>query len=287
MSEVKWIKLMTNVFENEKLLIIETLPNGDSIIVIWFKLLTEAGKRNTSGVFSKKTKVGVSYIRMLSVLLKRSESLIKESLEIFIELGMLTEDDDALYINNWGKYQSVDKLEKQNEYMRKYMRNYRDKQKESVIDKPKNKVNAKLNINGPDKDIDKDKEKEKEEDISNIDNNIPEVMEHNSQYGLVERLIIYNYLPGNKKMLTYFEGNLVIDWLKVYPYDYVENMIKQCSLQPESKRSMAYLKGAIEKGWEQYKSKTPGDVIKPEPEEQDLSKVFEELKNLKKGGTTR
>ena len=51
MAEVKWIKIVTDVFDDEKTLMIETLPEADSLIVIWFKLLCLAGKQNNSGVF--------------------------------------------------------------------------------------------------------------------------------------------------------------------------------------------------------------------------------------------
>ena len=44
MAEVKWIKIVTDVFDDEKILLIESLPEADSIIVIWFKLLCLAGK---------------------------------------------------------------------------------------------------------------------------------------------------------------------------------------------------------------------------------------------------
>ena len=38
-SDVKWIKITTDIFDDEKILLIESLPEADSIIVIWFKLL--------------------------------------------------------------------------------------------------------------------------------------------------------------------------------------------------------------------------------------------------------
>lgn len=43
--------LKTDIFDDEKILLIESLPECDSIIVIWFKLLCFAGKTNNSGVF--------------------------------------------------------------------------------------------------------------------------------------------------------------------------------------------------------------------------------------------
>ena len=36
MSDVKWIKIVTDIFDDEKILLIETLPEADSIIVRYF-----------------------------------------------------------------------------------------------------------------------------------------------------------------------------------------------------------------------------------------------------------
>jgi hypothetical protein len=45
--EIKWIKLSTNIFDDEKIQLIEQLPEADAIIVIWFKLLTLAVSKTT------------------------------------------------------------------------------------------------------------------------------------------------------------------------------------------------------------------------------------------------
>ncbi|TJX14987.1 hypothetical protein E9840_04595 [Tissierella creatinini] len=49
MAEVKWIKLTTSMFEDEKIDFILSLPEGDSILLIWIRLLTMAGKCNSNG----------------------------------------------------------------------------------------------------------------------------------------------------------------------------------------------------------------------------------------------
>ncbi|NQN39323.1 hypothetical protein HPA20_10690, partial [Streptococcus suis] len=33
-SEIKWIKIVTDIFDDEKILLIESLPEADTIIVI-------------------------------------------------------------------------------------------------------------------------------------------------------------------------------------------------------------------------------------------------------------
>jgi len=50
MADVKWIKFTTDIFDDEKILMIEAMPSADTIIVIWFKLLAFAGKQNNDGV---------------------------------------------------------------------------------------------------------------------------------------------------------------------------------------------------------------------------------------------
>ena len=54
MADVKWIKILTDIFDDEKVLLIETLPEADSIIVIWFKLLCPCRKTKQFGrVYAK------------------------------------------------------------------------------------------------------------------------------------------------------------------------------------------------------------------------------------------
>lgn len=36
-SEIKWIKIVTDIFDDEKILLIESMPDADSIIVMWRK----------------------------------------------------------------------------------------------------------------------------------------------------------------------------------------------------------------------------------------------------------
>lgn len=129
MSEVKWIKVTTDIFDDEKILLIESLPEADSIIVIWFKLLCLAGKCNNSGVFMMNDKIAYTE-SMLATIFRRKETTVRLALETFANFGMVEIIDNVITIPNWGKHQSVDKIEAHNEYMRKYMKEYRAKQKQ-------------------------------------------------------------------------------------------------------------------------------------------------------------
>lgn len=158
---IKWIKICVDIFDDEKILLIESLQEADSIIVIWFKLLCLAGKQNNSGVFIMNN--GMPYTeKMLATIFRRDEKLIKLALKIFEDFGMVEIFNNAVTIPNWGKHQNLDKIEERNEYMRTYMRDYRQKQKAITEGKNKRKLNSKLNVNSIDK-IREDKEERREE----------------------------------------------------------------------------------------------------------------------------
>src|SRR5699024_3136074 len=48
-SNIKWIKLSTSMFDDEKIKLIEKLPEADTILIIWIKLLSQAGRTNANG----------------------------------------------------------------------------------------------------------------------------------------------------------------------------------------------------------------------------------------------
>lgn len=155
MAEVKWIKIVTDIFDDEKILLIETLPEADSIIVIWFKLLCLAGKQNNSGVFMLNDKIPYTD-KMFATIFRRKEAVVQLSLKIFEEFGMIKIIDGAVTIPNWGKHQNLDRIEQKKEYMRRYMKEYREKQMLLAGCKANNKSNSKVNVSEADKDIDKD-----------------------------------------------------------------------------------------------------------------------------------
>lgn len=129
--EVKWIKICTDIFDDEKILLIEALPEADSIITIWFKLLCMAGKQNNDGVFMLTDKIAYTP-EMLATIFRRKKSTIDLALKTFEELGMIETVSGVITIPNWGKHQSIDKLQRQQEYQKLYKRQYRLKQKELI-----------------------------------------------------------------------------------------------------------------------------------------------------------
>ena len=128
MAEVKWIKIVTDVFDDEKILMIESMPEADSIIVIWFKLLCLAGKQNNSGVFQMCK--GIAFTdEMFSVIFRRPLNTVRLALKAFEQFGMIETINNTVTIPNWDKHQSLDSYEKKKERDRLYQRERRAVQK--------------------------------------------------------------------------------------------------------------------------------------------------------------
>ena len=128
MAEVKWIKIVTDIFDDEKILLIETLPDADSLIVIWFKLLCLAGKQNNSGVFLMNNKIPYTE-EMLAAILRRPINTVKLALQTFENFGMVEIVEGVITIPNWDKHQSLQKLEMVREQTRKRVAKHRASQK--------------------------------------------------------------------------------------------------------------------------------------------------------------
>lgn len=163
MAEVKWIKITTDIFDDEKILLIESLPDAYAIITVWFKLLCMAGKQNNSGVFLMGK---IAYTdKMLATIFRMKESTVTMALNTFEQFGMIEIVDGVITIPNWGKHQSLDQMESRKEYMRNYMKGYREKQKAIAAGEPckvNNKRLHKANVNTADKEEEKEEEKERD-----------------------------------------------------------------------------------------------------------------------------
>lgn len=129
MSEIKWIKITTNVFDDEKIKIIDTLPARDEILVIWFKLLTLAGKVNKNGLLFMSDKIAYTP-EMLAAIFNRELNAIKLALTTFTEFGMIeVENNEIISIANWEKHQNIDGMDKIREQTRLRVANHREKRK--------------------------------------------------------------------------------------------------------------------------------------------------------------
>lgn len=126
--ELKWIKLCTNIFDDEKIALIESMPDADSIIVIWFKILCLAGKQNNCGVLMLSDRIPYTE-EMLATIFRRPMSTVRLALTTFESFGMIAIVNGTITIPNWEKHQSIDVVERYKEQTRERVASYRQRQK--------------------------------------------------------------------------------------------------------------------------------------------------------------
>jgi predicted phage replisome organizer/uncharacterized phage protein (TIGR02220 family) len=109
-NEVLWIKLSTKVFDDEKIKLLDALPDHDALIVIWFKLLVQAGKSNREGWVMIDERIPATP-EDLATLFNRPVTTVKFALEAFTRLSMVEIEHSGIYLPNYGKHQAIEKLE--------------------------------------------------------------------------------------------------------------------------------------------------------------------------------
>lgn len=128
MTDVKWIKITTDIFDDEKILLIEGLPSSDEIIVIWFKLLILAGKQNNNGVFLMNERIPYTD-EMLATIFRRDINIVRLALGTFEQFEMIELVDNVITIPNWNKHQQLDSYEKKKQQDRVRQQERRAQQK--------------------------------------------------------------------------------------------------------------------------------------------------------------
>ncbi|MCI1580900.1 MAG: phage replisome organizer N-terminal domain-containing protein [Clostridium beijerinckii] len=130
MADIKWIKLATNMHDDEKMKLIDAMPNRDTIHYVWIRILLLGGKLNANGkVFLSEGKPLTA--KMLSVLFSRPLEDIKIALKVLSNFGMIEiASDKVIRIVNWDKHQNIEGMERVREQNRKRVENHREKKKE-------------------------------------------------------------------------------------------------------------------------------------------------------------
>lgn len=129
MADVKWIKIVTDIFDDEKILLIESMPEADGIIVCWFKLLCLAGKQNNGGCFMMNDRIAYTD-EMLSTIFRRPLNTVRLAMNTFEQFGMVEIINGVITIPNWEKHQNIDGLDKIREQNRLRKAKYDQKRKE-------------------------------------------------------------------------------------------------------------------------------------------------------------
>lgn len=131
MSDLKWIRLSLSMFEDEKIRLIEQMPDADTILIIWVKLLAQAGKTNASGYIYLSENIPYTE-EMLATIFNRPVNTVRLALKTFEQFGMITIDEKQfIEISNWEKHQNVEGMDRIREQNR--LRKQKQRAKEKAV----------------------------------------------------------------------------------------------------------------------------------------------------------
>ncbi|HEL6831185.1 TPA: phage replisome organizer N-terminal domain-containing protein [Listeria monocytogenes] len=257
MSGIQWIKLSVNMFDDEKIKLLEKMPEGNQMLIVWIRLLALAGKTNDKGRIYLNENVPYTE-DMLATLFNRDVGIIRVTLHTLQSFGMIQKTENGLIeIENWEKHQNVDGMERVREQTRKRVEKHRKAMRQNRIASGDSKGNKECNVTSSvtvtqSNAIDIDKELDKDINNNNSDLNFKDFWEQNG-FGMM--------LPVEmEKLLAWvddFAGNREI----------VMKALEVTSEQGANKRNYAYV-NKILKNWESRGFKTIADVDAAEKQRQ-------------------
>lgn len=242
MADVKWIKLSTGLPDNRKIKQIRTLPDGDTIALMWIFLMCLAGNSNDDGfVFFTKE---IPYTdEMLAEEFKMDINTIRLGLATFEKFGMIEIVDDFICLSAWEKWQSTDKLSELKEYNRIKKRESRARKREEmskgVIDMSMTCQPCQCTDIDKDIDIDIDKEKDNKLIVSKdtiCQTDVQRVIEEWNKLQEVGINPIRDIKPSSKRC------QLLKGRIREYGIDEVLNAINNV-------RNSDFLRGENNRGW--------------------------------------
>ena len=157
MADVKWIKIAVDMFDNRKIKQIGSMPEGDSLLLMWVQLLCLAGNVNDGG-FIYLTKEIPYTDEMLATQFNKPISTVRLALKTFEQFGMIEIINNMIFLSSWEKYQSTDRLATIREKDRERKRRKREAEKllpQNSMECPR----TSMDVPRIDIDIDKDKNK--------------------------------------------------------------------------------------------------------------------------------
>lgn len=130
MSDIKWIKLITNMFEDEKIRLIDAMPERDTIHYVWIRLLVQAGKNNANGFIFLNENIPYTD-EMLATIFSRPLASIRLALKILSDFEMIEITlDNVIRIVNWDKHQNIEGMDKVRDQNKKRVQSHRERKKQ-------------------------------------------------------------------------------------------------------------------------------------------------------------
>lgn len=134
MAEISWIKLQVNMFDtDERIKIVQSMPEGDSILLIWIRLLALAGKCNSNGLLLLEDEFPYNE-ELLSIVFNKPLPVIRMALNTFEKFRMIERTTKGIYISDFEKHQNSDGMAAIREQNRIRQQRARDKKKAILLE---------------------------------------------------------------------------------------------------------------------------------------------------------
>lgn len=130
MADINWIKLRVDMFDDEKIKIIQSMPEGDAILVIWIRIIALAGKCNAKGLVLIEDEFPYSD-EMLATIFNKPLATVRLALGTFEKFRMIERTEKGIYISNFEKHQNTEGMEKIREQAR--IRKQREREKKRTL----------------------------------------------------------------------------------------------------------------------------------------------------------
>jgi predicted phage replisome organizer len=178
MADIKWIKLKVGMFNDDRIKVIQAMPEGDALIVIWIRMLILAGISNAEGYLMISENLPHTE-DMLATIFNKPLSVVRLALKTFETFGMVEACNEGIFITDFAAEQG-ENMQDIREYNRIKKAESRERAKQKRLEMSlAGKIDSQLNVNDKsmtsqgnmstcqDTDIEEDK------DII-INNNIPQ-----------------------------------------------------------------------------------------------------------------
>lgn len=261
MAEITWIKLKTDMFDSTKIRLIEKLPEGDTILVIWIKLLTAAGKANSNGYIMLTENIPMN-VEEMAVVFDRPLNTVRLALEAFKRYGMVEVDENEIIrIANWEKHQNIDGMAKIREQNR--LRKQKERERKKALSAPKNDNEQPCHVTVTpshatetdldlDKDLDKDKDKDKETDKDIEGQSVGQSLQHTDN----DFLAIRNLFEQNVRVATFKDCEKINEAMEFYETPLILEAVKAGASYA---RSFNYILGILDNWRKEFNVKTYAD----------------------------
>ena len=126
------IKISSNLFEQDKMRVIDSLKSGKTYIYVFLRLLCIATKADANGelkIFDNEYYTPEIMSNFFSLPL----NLLKESLEVLQKYGLITVIDSIYSVANYDEYALEDKAERKRKLNNERQKRFAEKRKSNAL----------------------------------------------------------------------------------------------------------------------------------------------------------